>query len=218
MISAAFGSDALLFWSLSLLSLLEMRIMMIRYPIHSIAASKATLAGTAMGRQMLAQLIAITKPVTTPTIAYLDFGGIDIATGSFLREAVLGFRDFGRNAIGTLYPVLANANATIEEELSVYLKDRNDAIWACSLDEDGAAANPRILGELDVAQTSTLKLTAQHRPISAPQLAKMRPNEGIGTTAWNNRLATLAAKGILMEIRQGKTKLFVPVMEAIDGR
>lgn len=185
---------------------------MIRHQIHSIASSRATLAGTAMGRQMLAQLIAITKPVMVPTVAYLDFGGIDIATGSFLREAVLGFRDFSRNAVGMLYPVLANANATIEEELSVYLKDRNDAIWACSLDEDHVALSPHILGELDITQMKTLQLISQHQPISAPELAKLQPNEGIGTTGWNNRLATLAMKGVLMEIKQGKTKKFSLVM------
>lgn len=188
---------------------------MIRYPILSIAARKATLAGTAMGRQMLAKLIAETKPVTAPTLAYLDFSGVDIATGSFLREAVLGFRDFSRNAIGTLYPVLANANPVIEDELSVYLKGRNDAIWACALGRDNAPIDPHILGELDAAQMSTLQLIAEHKPISAPELAKLRPNEGIGTTAWNNRLATLAAKGILMELKQGKTKMFAPVMETV---
>ncbi|WP_152528003.1 hypothetical protein [Sphingobium lactosutens] len=164
---------------------------------------------------MLAQLIAETRPVPQPAIAYLDFGGVDIATGSFLREAVLGFRDFSRNAIGTLYPVVANANATIEEELTVYLKDRNDAIWACVLDNEGEPTDAHILGELDAAQMNTLHLIAQHRPISAPELAKLRPEEGIGTTAWNNRLATLASKGILMELKTGKTKMFSPVMEAI---
>jgi hypothetical protein len=188
---------------------------MIRYHIHSIAARKATLAGTAMGRQMLAKLIAEAKPVTAPTLAYLDFSGVDIATGSFLREAVLGFRDFSRNAMGTLYPVLANANAVIEDELSVYLKGRNDAIWACALGEDNSPVDPHILGELDAAQMSTLQLISEHKPISAPELAKLRPNEGIGTTAWNNRLAALAAKGILMELKQGKTKMFTPVMETV---
>ena len=188
---------------------------MIRYSMFDIAANKATLAGSAMGRQMLATLIGETQPVAEPTVAYLDFAGVDIATGSFLREAVLGFRDFGRNAIGMLYPVVANANATIEEELSVYLKDRNDAIWACALSDAGNASQPHILGELDAAQQSTMKLIAQHHRISAPELAKLRPDEGIGTTAWNNRLATLTAKGILMEFKSGKTKMFAPVMEAI---
>lgn len=188
---------------------------MIRFSIFDIAASRVTLAGSAMGRQMLASLIGETEPVAEPTVAYLDFAGIDIATGSFLREAVLGFRDFGRNAIGMLYPVVANANAAIEEELSVYLKDRNDAVWACELSEAGKASQPHILGELDAAQLSTMKLIAEHHRVSAPELAKLRPDEGIGATAWNNRLATLSAKGILMEFKNGKAKMFAPVMEAI---
>jgi len=188
---------------------------MIRYSIFKIAASKATLAGSAMGRQMLASLIGESKPVGGPTVAYLDFTGIDIATGSFLREAVMGFRDFSRNAMGILYPVVANANPTIEEELSVYLQDRNDAIWACVLDDAGGVSQPHILGVLDAAHQTTLQLILEHRRISAPELAKLRPDEGIGVTAWSNRLATLTAKGILMEFKSGKTKSFSPVMEAV---
>jgi hypothetical protein len=188
---------------------------MIRYRISTIASQKKTLAGSAMGRQMLALLIGETGAITSPAVAYLDFAGVDIATGSFLREAVLGFRDFSRNAIGALYPVVANANAMIEEELSLYLRDRSDAIWACSLHEDGSAHDARILGELDSAQMDILTLISEHGRISAPELAKLRPEEGIGATAWNNRLAALTAKGILMELRQGKTKLFTPLLETI---
>lgn len=188
---------------------------MIRYPMLTNATGSATLAGSAMGRQMLAQLIAKTKPVAEPTLAFLDFAEVDIATGSFLREAVMGFRDFCRNAAGMIYPVVANANATIEEELATYLRGRNDAIWACGLDADGAATDPHILGELDAGQLSTIHLIAKHHPISAPELAKLRPDDKIGTTAWNNRLATLSAKGMLKEVRHGKTKLFSPVMEAV---
>lgn len=188
---------------------------MIRYPMLTSPSGSTTLAGSAMGRQMLAQLIEKTKPVVEPTLAFLDFAEVDIATGSFLREAVMGFRDFCRNATGMIYPVVANANATIEEELATYLRGRNDAIWACALDAEGAATAPRILGELDAGQMSTIQLIAQHHPISAPELAKLRPDDKIGTTAWNNRLATLSAKGMLKEVRHGKTKLFSPVMETV---
>lgn len=187
----------------------------IRYPMLAGPNSSATLAGSAMGRQMLAHLIEKTKPVAQPAIAFLDFDGVDIATGSFLREAVMGFRDFCRNAAGSIYPVVANANANIEEELDMYLRSRNDAIWACTVDAQLIVSGPHILGELDAAQMSTIHLIGRHHPISAPQLAKLRPEDKIGTTAWNNRLATLAAKGMLKEVRQGKTKLFSPVMEAI---
>ena len=188
---------------------------MIRYPMRASPTGSTTLAGSAMGRQMLAALIEKTKPVEQPTVAFLDFSGVDIATGSYLREAVMGFRDFCRNAASTIYPVVANASSAIEEELGVYLRGRNDAIWACILDPKGRAADPRILGELDTAQMNTIQLIGKHHPISAPELAKLRADDKIGPTAWNNRLATLAAKGLLKEVRHGKTKLFSPVMEAV---
>lgn len=188
---------------------------MIRYPMLTNPTGTATLAGSAMGRQMLAQLIEKTRPTVEPTIAFLDFENVDIATGSFLREAVMGFRDFCRNAVGMIYPVVANANTTIEEELATYLRGRNDAIWACSLAPEGETTDAHILGELDAGQISTIQLIGQHHPISAPELAKLRPDEKIGTTAWNNRLTTLSGKGMLKEVRQGKTKLFSPVMESI---
>jgi hypothetical protein len=62
---------------------------------------------------------------------------------------------------------------------------------------------------------STIQIIGRHHPISAPELAKLRPDDNIGTTAWNNRLATLAAKGMLKEVRNGRAKLFSPVMETI---
>ena len=187
---------------------------MIRYPILSIASSRSTLAGSAMGRQMLAMLIGETKMVTEPSVAFLDFYGVDIATGSFLREAVLGFRDFSRNAIGMLYPVVANANAMIEEELSDYLADRTDAMWACELTDVRGPSNVHLLGALDSAHAKTLRFIAEHRLISAPELAKLHPDEGVGPTAWNNRLAALSSKGIVMEMKSGKTKTFTPVLAA----
>lgn len=168
-----------------------------------------------MGRQMLALLIGETKMIFEPSVALLDFTGVDIATGSFLREAVLGFRDFSRNAIGMLYPVVANANSAIEEELSDYLADRTDAMWACCLSHAGQITNPHMLGMLDSAHSKTLNYIAEHHPISAPDLAKIYPNEGIGPTAWNNRLAMLSAKGLVMELKDGKTKNFKPVLEVV---
>src|SRR3546814_10813981 len=106
---------------------------MIRYPMLTSLTGSTTLAGSAMGRQMLAKLIEKTKPVAKPTLAFLDFAEVDIATGSFLREDVMGFRDFCRNAAGMNYPVVANAKALIEQELATYFRGRNDALWACNL-------------------------------------------------------------------------------------
>ena len=186
---------------------------MFRLSLSSAASNRANLAGSAMGRQILAQLIAETKSFVDPTVAFLDFDGIDIATGSFLREAVLGYRDFCRSAMGTLYPVVANINSAIEEELTDYLKERNDAVWTCSLSARHGVRESRLLGRLDVTQSVTLQLVCSHFPVSAPDLARLQPAAGIGPTAWNNRLASLSAKSIIMEVGQGKTKTYSPVLE-----
>src|SRR3546814_1792678 len=45
---------------------------MIRYPMLTSLTGSTTLAGSAMGRQMLAKLIETTKPVAQPTLAFLD--------------------------------------------------------------------------------------------------------------------------------------------------
>jgi hypothetical protein len=44
----------------------------------------------------------------TPTLALLDFSGVAVATASFLRESVIGFRDYARQALPNIYPVVAN--------------------------------------------------------------------------------------------------------------
>src|SRR3546814_15197352 len=106
-----------------------------------------------MGRQMLAKLIEKTKPVAQPTLAFLDFAEVDIATGSFLRQAVMGFRDFCRNAACMIYPALANPNAIIEQELATYIRGRTDAICACPLATAGTAHKPHIRGEMTAGRS-----------------------------------------------------------------
>jgi hypothetical protein len=49
--------------------------------------------------------------------------------------------------------------------------------------------------------------------VTAPELAARFPEENIGPTAWNNRLSGLAAKGLLVERKLGKTKSFSPLLE-----
>ncbi|NJO33858.1 MAG: hypothetical protein HC869_12650 [Rhodospirillales bacterium] len=49
--------------------------------------------------------------------------------------------------------------------------------------------------------------------ITAPELAARFSHQGIGPTAWNNRLSALATKGLLVERKQGKSKSFSPLLE-----
>jgi hypothetical protein len=86
-------------------------------------------------------------------------------------------------------------------------------LWCCVLNEEGAVSNARIIGELDPAQRATFDTVAHLGEATAPELAAQSGGNSIGPTAWNNRLSALAAKGLLVERRGGKTKSFSPLLE-----
>lgn len=172
------------------------------------------LSGVQAGRQLLGNLVSAARPTAEPEPAFLDFEGVNVATASFLRESVIAFRDHARATLLRLYPVVANATPAIIEELDLFLRYRKDAVWACSLTVEGKARDLMIIGELDEAHRATLDLVTRLRTASAPSLAA-QSQETIAPTAWNNRLSNLAARGLLMERRSGKTKTFAPVLEAV---
>lgn len=177
---------------------------------------QAILAGAGPGRVLLSQLTSISP--SAGDVIYLDFRDVEVATASFLREGVVAYRDFIRSRYPSRSVVVANASERVLEELEFFLSHRRDAMWACNL-EDGRHTTARVIGELDDTQWRTLKSVSELGTASAPELAVLHQGEStIGTTAWNNRLQSLASKGLLLEGRVGKSKHFRPVLEASGGR
>ena len=83
-------------------------------------ADNEILAGAVTGRRILGALLErIDGTLETPEVVYLDFQRVEVATASFLRESVLEFRDNVRRRWTNYYPVVANANDSVTEELSV---------------------------------------------------------------------------------------------------
>ncbi len=186
-----------------------------RLSILSLAGDRAVLTGSVAGRKLLSALIEAAGRSPSPEVGFLDFMAVEVATSSFLRESVFGFRDYARAALPNLYPVVANAGTAVLEELDFFVRHRNEALWCCGLDADGTVTEPHILGELDPIQRQTFEAVLERGSASAPALAAAGPSDGVGPTAWNNRLSALASKGLLIERRNGKTKTFSPVLEAV---
>jgi hypothetical protein len=130
-----------------------------------------------------------------------------------LREAVVAFRDYARLSLANVYPVAANLALPVIEELEFFLQSRNDVFWICNLDVNEQVSGARLLGDLDPAQRATFDAVCDLGAATAPELASRFPNQSIGPTAWNNRLSGLAAKGLLVERKVGKTKSFTPLLE-----
>ncbi len=184
-----------------------------RHRLIELTGGQTVLSGAIPGRTVLSALIAATPSVTVPTPAFVDFTDIQVATASFLREAVIGFRDFARQSLGNIYPVVANLAPSIAEELEFFVRSRGDVLWNCELGTGENVTNARLIGELDPAQRSTLVAAIELGAITAPELAARFEDQRIGPTAWNNRLSALASKGLLVERKQGKTKSFSPLLE-----
>ena len=176
-------------------------------------ANNDVLAGALTGRKALGTLLEqIDGEPEDPEPVYLDFTGVAVATASFLRESVLEFRDTVRRRWTGYYPVVANANDTIREELSVLLEPQRDVLLLCTLNDDGVPGAPRLVGELEPKQRITFDLVKKLGEADAGELMRTtNGSEEVGQTAWNNRLASLSRLGLLMELSHGRAKRYRPL-------
>ena len=108
------------------------------------------LAQAVAGRAVFRKLLEMTeREPPEPCPAFLDFGGVQVATASFLREATLAFRDTMRSRHSNFYPVVANANEVVREELLELLRSRGDVLMTCRLEESGRITDMVPLGDLE---------------------------------------------------------------------
>lgn len=185
-----------------------------RLPIKELAGDE-TLGGTAPGELLLAALLSAIAEKDCNAPIFIDFEEISIATNSFLRVAILGFRSFCRENRPACPIVVANANYAVADELHQLLRSRRDALVTCRLDETGPH-EARILGHLDEKQSLALNAVLDLGKADAPTLARKCETTQIGRfTKWNNRLRALVQKGILIEQTAGRSKMYSPVLEGL---
>lgn len=174
-------------------------------------------AGAVSGRELLSKLLSLTaREPAAPESVLLDFHGIDVATASFLRESVIAFRDIVRGRRSNFYPVVANANEVIKEELEDVLQAKGGAMLACAITGASKIDQVRLLGRLESKQKKILDLITERHEVDAGQLQKeFGDSEGVKQTAWNNRLAALALAGLVVELSEGRNKRYRPLLEGV---
>ena len=151
-----------------------------------------------------------------PTLVLLDFRNVDLATSSFLSEVVLPLRDHLRLRHPPGYAVAANLSETVREEVEEMLRRSGDALLTCTTNAAGHISEVQLCGKLEDKLQETLSLVSRKRETTAAQLhEESREVDAVGATAWNNRLASLAAKSLVVEVLQGRTKKYRPVLEVM---
>lgn len=174
------------------------------------------LAGAGVGRRTCAALLAEVGIAREPTICLLDFKGVAFASASFLREAVLRLRDAARAQDSPLYVVVANSTPEVREELDDLLRRSADAMLACRTGDQGELTDPELLGELEPKQRQAFDLLRKAGEADAAKLQMLdQSGDSVGHTAWNNRLAALTAKGVVIEFQHGRAKRFRLVLPGV---
>ena len=175
-------------------------------------AGQAVLASSRSGRAVLEKLLErVMNGSNESQVLYLDFVGVEVATASFLRESVLEFRDIVRRRWSNFYPVVANANESVVEELSVLVRSTKDVLILCQLDEKDQPRCSFTIGSIDAKQNQTFELVKQMKVASASKLKAEYRKENVSQNAWNNRLAGLCKLGLLIETNDGRSKCYRPL-------
>jgi hypothetical protein len=176
--------------------------------IKELAGEKAFLSGLG-GKWIYPKLVASIDHREQPSVVFLDFAGITVS-GSFFSQAILPLRVFARRM--NAYLVLSNLNPDSLDELGWLLDIGTDAVYICELDQGDGIKKARWIGNLDPKQRLTLQALISEKECDAGKLAELFPGEDIRLTGWNNRLAALAKKGLAMEIKDGRSKRYRPVL------
>jgi hypothetical protein len=172
------------------------------------------LAGRLTGKAVFLRVLEEIPSFGAPTLLILDFRGVDLATSSFLSEAVLPLRDHLRFRRPPAYVIVANLNDKVAEEFDELLIRSGDAMLACGISPNGDISNVRLIGKLEEKLLDTFNLVREKGSATAVELyAHSRESDAIGPTAWNNRLSTLTSKSLVIEIAQGRTKKYQTVLE-----
>jgi len=172
------------------------------------------LAGRLAGKRAFAAALEHFPEMAEPSLVLLDFNGVALATSSYLSEVLLPLRDHLRLRRHPGYTVAANLSDKVREEIEEMLRRSGDAFLTCATDASGHITDVQLCGKLDDKLQETLRLVIRKRETTAAQLhEESRTIDMVGATAWNNRLASLAAKSLVVEILQGRTKKYRPVLE-----
>lgn len=175
------------------------------------------LSGAPSGRQLYAKLVEnLPQEPSAPEPLFLDFNGIQLATASYLREAVIAFRTFVRSRKSNYYPAVANAVSDVVDELVEVVQPRGDVLMVCTLTEDGEILRCRHIGKLDPMQQLTFDLVNRHGETTATKLMDIEKSD-VKVTAWNNRLSSLSSLGLISEQSSGRTKTYKPMFAGGAG-
>lgn len=179
--------------------------------LSEIVGARKVLTGL-LGKRTYPKLVEQLSRQDKPQPLFINFNGL-IASGSFFSQAILPLRDYSISQRLNLYPVIANIEEETLEELQWLFEMSPDAVFVCNLQNSGKVSNTRWVGVLEEKQQITFEAVLKEEMTDATTLSKKYESENISITGWNNRLSSLVAKSLIMELKRGRGKSYIPVLK-----
>lgn len=166
------------------------------------------LAGAQAGRRFGQELLAIGRDLVRPCVCVVDFTGTMVATGSWLREAILRVNWTAPQQTPHLYLGLAGCSDDLEEELQLLLESTGNLLTLVDLDQR-KPVRARVLGNLTGVLRDAFGTLCRLGRVSASDL--VIDGSGLSASAWNNRLSSLHERRILATERPGLARYYEPL-------
>lgn len=173
------------------------------------------LHGRILGRKHFGQVCNLFAGVPVGSLVYLDFDDVQLVTGSWLNAMIVPLWRSVAETSTNLFPVLCNADARWLDELRLVAEWNHQ----CYLVGNGRRKPPRralLVGRLDPGQSMCLRAVTEAEEVTGAALERERPEEGIGATAWNNRLRDLFQKRLIQREKRGREQVYFPVVREIE--
>lgn len=172
------------------------------------------LRGQLLGKKHFAHVCGLLAPVPLGELVLLDFGGVELVTGSWINAVIVPLFRWAAEEQNDLFPVLSNAEETWLDDLALV------AGWThqCYLVAKGTRYPPKcatLVGLLEPSQRSTLEAVVESGSVTGAQLERQRRRDRTKATAWNNRLKDLHAKRLLRRHKMGREQVYSPVVTEI---
>lgn len=170
------------------------------------------LQGRPLGKKHYARLCELLSESPAGETALLDFSSVETVTGSWINEALVPLVRWAADERNDLYMVLLNVDPSWLDELQMVA----EWTYTCFLVSQSKTPDvASLVGSLDVGQQTTLNAVIETEQVTGAELERLRPDEGIKATAWNNRLKDLFEKRLIRRERRGREKVYSPVVSEI---
>lgn len=170
---------------------------------------RRVLAGRTNGEIDRLRLDELVRRTRSGDVVVLDVGDVESMSSSYFSAALwpIWHRE------PEVFPILANISQDWAEDVQLVLRDRDFAAWHARWDSGLHA--PTIIGELDSSLHATINHLIQKGEATAGDLLGLE--NGIGVTAWSNRLATLYQQRLVRRRKDGRRLIYAASWQTAHG-